>query len=144
MSCEEKMPSSLVEGSSTSTIRFVVRNGWELLAVIFGAQANDERAIELLEADGVAIGKPVKVMASARLDVREPMAIMPCSLVSGFTARLIYGDPSRSVSRIHGRPQLCERGGVVHLRELLPADEPRAYPGKCGSSRQGVASYAGT
>ncbi len=109
-------------------IRVLVRNGWELLAVITGERGNDSEAIEMLRNEGVIENDPVTVLARARLDYNEPLAIMPCSNVSGMTARLIYGDATQSASRIHGRPPICTQGGVVHLRELalgpmeLPAE----------------------
>ena len=100
-------------------VRTVIRHGWEMLAVIIGGSENDSEAIDMLQREGAINGLPVRVLAEADLDYKTPLAIMPCSNVSGMTARLIYGDARESVSRIHGRPPLCVSGGVVHLRVLM-------------------------
>ena len=100
-------------------VRTVIRHGWEMLAVIIGGSENDSEAIDMLQREGVINGSPVRVLPEADLDYKTPLAIMPCSNVSGMTARLIYGDARESVSRIHGRPQLCVSGGFVHLSMLL-------------------------
>lgn len=106
-------------------IRTVVRHGWEMLAVIIGDSANVGEAIDLLHREGVITSLPVRVMAEADLDYSVPLAIMPCSNVSGMTARLVYGDARASACRIRGRPELCVSGGVVHLRELLLDEDVR-------------------
>lgn len=107
-------------------IRILVRQGWDLLAVIIGKQANNEAALSMLCKEGIVIaGASVVVMDEAVLDYKIPLAIMPCSYVSGFTARLAYGDASKEVSRIQGRPDLCVYGGVAHLTSLIPDAEAR-------------------
>lgn len=100
-------------------IRAVVRNGWELLAVILGGMDCNSTAVELLRNQGAVQDELASVFPVARLDYRIPLAIMPCSNVSGLTARLIYGDPGDVVCRIHGRPSLCVQNGVIHLQQLV-------------------------
>lgn len=122
-------------------IRVLVRNGWELLAVITGERINDSAAVQMLRKDGVIDDHPVTVLDKAHLDYRVPLAIMPCSNVSGMTARLIYGDATHSASRIYGRPPICTQGGVVHLREFTVG--PMELPSD-GEAQLGLASEPDT